>query len=50
MKIWNLKTPLSLFASLIWNLSEYFNISLKNLAPIVFHLMIGSKKHKKLNP
>lgn len=28
---------------LIWNFSEYFNVSLGNFAPIVFGWMIGSK-------
>lgn len=50
MKIWNFKTPISLLASIIWNISEHLNISLNKFSPIVFHLMIGAKKYKKLNP
>lgn len=31
---------------LIWNLSEYFNVSLGNFAPTVFGWMIGSQGKK----
>lgn len=49
MIIWNLKTPLTFIASLIWNFSEYFEIPLsKKLAPIIFHEMMGYKKKKKI--
>ena len=50
MKIWNLKTPLSLLASFLWNLSEVFNVSLGRSAPIVFHLMLRAKRYKKFKP
>lgn len=49
MKIWNFKTPLSFLASIVWNLSELFNIPLKRFAPTVFHFMIGAKGKSKLN-
>jgi hypothetical protein len=42
--IWNFKTPVTLFASLIWNFCEFFDVSLENFAPIVFALMIGNKR------
>lgn len=45
MKIWNFKTPISLLASIIWNISEFFDVSLRGLAPIIFQLMIGSKRN-----
>jgi hypothetical protein len=45
--IWNFKTPVTLFASLIWNFCEFFDVSLENFAPIVFALMIGSKNFHK---
>ncbi len=49
MKIWNFKTPLTLVASIVWNASEYFNMPLNKFSPVVFHLMIGAKKYKKVN-
>ena len=47
MRYWSDKTPKKLVGSLIWNTSEKFNVDLKNLAPIVFGWMIGSKKERK---
>lgn len=49
MILWNLKTPLSLLASFIWNLSELFNVPLRGLAPTVFHAMIGAKRKKTIS-
>jgi hypothetical protein len=48
MIFWNFKSPLTLFACIIWNTSEFFDIPLKNLAPIVFHMAMGMKKRKKM--
>jgi len=45
----NFNTPLSLFASCIWNISEKFNIKLGKLAPIIFGLMIQKQGKKKDN-
>ena len=45
MILWNFKTPVTLFACLIWNMTEYFKIPLGKAAPIIFGLAIG--KHGK---
>ena len=49
MIFWNYNSPLTLIACLIWNSSEYFNVPLGRLAPMIFGLAIGSKgsKNKK---
>ncbi|AGO49520.1 hypothetical protein Phi4:1_gp107 [Cellulophaga phage phi4:1] len=47
MIYWNIKTPKRLFASCIWNLSEYFEFGLGRYGPIVFGWMIGSNGNKK---
>jgi len=48
MIIWNFKSVKTFFASILWNFSEYFEIPLNNkLAPVVFHTMMGYKKHSK---
>ena len=43
----NFKNPITLLFSIIWNLSEDFNIPLGRFAPYVFHKAIGCKKMKK---
>ena len=48
MIIWFFDNPLRMMASIIWNISEYFNLPLGKYAPIVFKLMLG-KKYKKEN-
>ncbi len=48
MIYWNIRTPLRLVASLIWNITESLNLPLGNLAPIIFGLMIGAKSKKKI--
>jgi len=45
--IWNYDTPSTFFFSCIWNLCEYFKISLGRFAHIVFELTIGKKEGKK---
>lgn len=45
--IWNTKTPVTLVASAVWNLSEYTEIPLGYAAPYVFKLMMGKRKIKK---
>jgi hypothetical protein len=47
MIFWNSNTPITLIASLIWNISEFFKISLGKLAPIVFSLALGQKGKRK---
>lgn len=47
MIYWSNKTPKKLFASCIWNFSEYTKIGLGKYAPIVLGWMIGSKPNKK---
>jgi hypothetical protein len=46
IQLWNIKTWKSLFASIIWNASEYFHIPLGRFAPYVFHVMIGATEMK----
>ena len=46
MIIWNFDTPLTLLSSIVWNLSEYFNIPLGKFAPIVFSMVLGKKNRK----
>ncbi len=48
MIFWNYNTPLTLFACLVWNTFEYFELSLGKAAPIIFGLAIG-RKGKKVN-
>ena len=47
MKYWNIRTPKQLFASCIWNISEYFEVGLGKYAPTVFGWMIGAKVEQK---
>lgn len=44
--IWNFRTPLSFFASLIWNTAEIFRLDLGKCAPTIFGWMIGCKKQR----
>jgi len=44
MIIWNFRTPITFIASLMWNFCEYFEISLGRFAPIIFRLVIETKK------
>lgn len=47
MVIWNFETPITFFASCIWNLSEFTGIPLnKYIAPKIFGLLINSKQKK----
>lgn len=46
MIFWNFKTPLTLFACLVWNFSEYFNMPLGKYAGIIFGLAIGKSGNK----
>lgn len=41
MIFWNFDTPITLFACLVWNSSEYFKMPLGKFAPKVFSLAIG---------
>ncbi len=49
MIFWNFKTPLSLLASIIWNLSEFLNVSLGRFAPVIFNAMLGAKNKTKID-
>ena len=41
MIFWNFDTPITLFACLAWNISEYLKMPLGKLAQTVFSLAIG---------
>lgn len=41
MIFWNFNTPVTLFASLVWNCSEHFKIPLGRFAPKIFSLALG---------
>ena len=43
MRYWNIRTPKQLFASCVWEMSEYFEVGLGKYAPTIFGWMIGSK-------
>lgn len=43
MIIWNFNNPITLFASCIWNFSEWSGIGLGKLAPLVFGLVTQTK-------
>ena len=47
MKIWKGETLLQLFASAVWNSSEFLRIPLGRLAPVIFGWMMGCKKQKQ---
>lgn len=42
-----MKRILSLIATHIWNMSEYYNVPLGMFAPVVFGAMIGANSKQK---
>lgn len=48
MIFWNYDNPITLFACLIWNISEWTGISLGKIEPIILSLAIGTKGNKQL--
>jgi hypothetical protein len=46
MIIWNFRNPLTFIASIIWNVSEFYNLPLGRFAPIIFGLVVKSKGKK----